>query len=114
VDPKFDRKLADLEARLLSQPGALDPAIRSAAAQGDAVPGPVADYVEKVRRHANTVTDEDVEALRRTGYSDDQIFELTVAAAYGAARARLDAAMAAMMAVGAQPNVASTPEETRP
>ena len=111
MDPKFERKLADLETRLLSQPGALDPAIRSAAAEGDGVPDAVADYVEKVRRHAYTVTDEDVETLRRTGYSDDQIFELTVAAAYGAARARLDAALSAM---GAHSAVASAPQDPRP
>ena len=42
------------------------------------------------------MTDGDVDGLRAAGYSEDEIFELTVAAAYGAARKRLDAGLAAM------------------
>ena len=62
-------------------------------------PDAVAGYVDKVRRHAYQVTDRDIEQLREAGYSEDQIFELTVAAAYGAARLRLDRAMDAMAAL---------------
>ncbi len=95
MEPRFDAKLADVERRVLEGPGTLDPAIRQAAARGD-VPDDLAAYVDKVRRHAYKVTDEDVERLRVVGYSEDQIFELTIAAAYGAARSRLDAAMEAL------------------
>jgi alkylhydroperoxidase family enzyme len=49
-----------------------------------------------VRRHAFKVTDDDVQALRSAGYSEDQIFEMTVAAAYGAAAARLASGLRAM------------------
>jgi len=38
LDPKYATKLKDLEQRLLNGPGTLDPAIRQAAAAGDAVP----------------------------------------------------------------------------
>jgi alkylhydroperoxidase family enzyme len=96
VDPKFERKLRDLEERLLGQPGALDLAVRRAATAGDGVPEALAEYVQKVRVNAYLVTDQDVDELRRSGYSEDQIFELTVAAAYGAARDRLDTALEAM------------------
>ena len=99
MDPKFETKLQDLERRLLQQPGALDTEIRQAAAAGQDVPDAVASYVAKVRRHAYEVTDHDIEQLREAGYSEDQIFELTVAAAYGAARLRLDRAMDAMAAL---------------
>jgi alkylhydroperoxidase family enzyme len=90
VDPKFGTKLEDLERRLLHQPGALDSAIRQAAATGGEVPDALAGYVDKVRDHAYTVTDRDVQQLTQAGYSEDQIFELTIATAYGAARLRLD------------------------
>lgn len=49
-------------------------------------PAPAAfgPYLDKVRRHAYRVTDEDVEQLKRAGHSEDEIFELTVAAAVAA------------------------------
>ncbi len=53
-------------------------------------------YVDKVRRHAYRVTDADVQNLLGAGYSQDQVFELTVAAAFGAARERLAAGLGAI------------------
>ena len=53
-------------------------------------------YVDKVARHAYRVTDEDIAALRTAGYSDDQLFEVTLSAAVGAAWARLDRGLAAL------------------
>jgi alkylhydroperoxidase family enzyme len=52
--------------------------------------------VEKVARHAYKVTDADVDGLREAGYSEDAIFEVTLAAALGAAHARLSAGLDAM------------------
>jgi len=46
-------------------------------------------YVEKVRLHAYRVVDADVDALRTAGWSDEQIFELTVATALAAGLERL-------------------------
>jgi alkylhydroperoxidase family enzyme len=57
------------------------------------VPDELSDWVEKVARHAYRTTDEDIESLKAVGYSEDQLFELTVAAALGAARARLERAL---------------------
>jgi alkylhydroperoxidase family enzyme len=62
---------------------------RRAAFDGEVGATPVARYVETVRRHAHRVTDEDIGELRAAGLSDDVIFELTVAAALGAASERL-------------------------
>jgi hypothetical protein len=59
------------------------------------VPPALTPYVDTVARHAYQVTDADVAALRR-GNSDDALFEITVAAAVGAALHRLDRGMAAL------------------
>ena len=53
-------------------------------------------YVQKVALYAYRVTDEDIEALHRAGYSDEAIFELTVSAALGAGTARLERGLAAL------------------
>jgi alkylhydroperoxidase family enzyme len=50
-------------------------------------------YLDKVRRHAHRITNEDIEALTRAGYSDDVVFELTVAAAVAAGLERRDAGL---------------------
>ena len=41
-------------------------------------------------------TDNDIEALRQTGYSEDAIFEITISAALGAATARLARGLSAL------------------
>ena len=50
-------------------------------------------YLDKVRRHAYRVTDADVEALRASGFSEDEIFEQTVSAAVSEGLMRLNAAL---------------------
>ena len=60
------------------------------------VPAPLASYLEKVSLHAYKVTDADVAALAPAGYSEDAAFEVTVAAAVGAALYRLECGMAAL------------------
>jgi alkylhydroperoxidase family enzyme len=53
----------------------------------------LAPYLAKVRSGAFAVTDEDVEELKRTGLSEDEIFEATTAVAAAEGLRRLDAAM---------------------
>jgi hypothetical protein len=105
-------RYADLKQRLednvLGTPGQAAPALRRAAfaraarlgggtaSTADDVPAPLAGYVEKVARHAYRVTDDDVAALLRAGSSEDAVFELTVAAALGAALGRLERGLAAL------------------
>ena len=48
-------------------------------------------YLAKVHERPYTVTDADVDALRRR-YTEDQLFEIIVSAAFGAAAERLAAA----------------------
>ena len=50
-------------------------------------------YLEKVRRHAYSITDQDVQELKDAGYSEDEIFEFTVSAAVAAGIERLNAGL---------------------
>jgi alkylhydroperoxidase family enzyme len=70
--------------------------VRRAATGDGEVPEALKTYVKKVREYAYKVMDEDIEDLRQAGYSEDQIFELTVSIALGAASNRLKMARAAL------------------
>lgn len=97
-----------LTEAILESPGGLAPparraiearAARRGGPQTGADDGVLADleaFVEKVARHAYRVTDADVDGLRAAGYSEDAIFEATLAAALGAGRARLERGLAAL------------------
>jgi alkylhydroperoxidase family enzyme len=93
----FDALIKDV----LEQPGTAEPALRRAASQNRAaeLPPELVAYVDKVERHAYKVTDEEVAALKASGYSEDQLFEITVAAAVGAALRRLEAGLAPLRKV---------------
>jgi alkylhydroperoxidase family enzyme len=67
--------------------------LRDAAQPNRPIPAKAAAYAATVRRHAYRVTDAQVEALRAAELSEDDIFELTVAAAVGAGLERLDAGL---------------------
>jgi alkylhydroperoxidase family enzyme len=87
---------------ILETPGDADTALRARVAafaagrETSALPDDLRPYVDKVAKNAYQVVDEDIDRLREAGYSEDAIFELTLAAALGAARARLDAGLGAM------------------
>ena len=70
--------------------------LREAAQPDRHAPPEFAAYLEKVRNAAYTVTDADVQALKDAGYSDDEIFEQTVAAAVGAGLHRLEKGLACL------------------
>jgi hypothetical protein len=98
ADDPTDRhrpKLEALGAAILSGRAVLPPEARQAAARNDQVPEPFADYVDTIHRHAYRVTDRMVAELAE-GAGDDEVFEISVAAAYGAARERLEAGLRAV------------------
>ena len=66
--------------------------LRRIAASVDVAPAGMEAYLAKVRDRAYTVTDADVERLEAAGFSEDEIFEQTVAAAIREGLRRLDAA----------------------
>ena len=89
VNDPYSSKVRQLEGAVLSGPGTLDPAVRKAASRAAGLPEVLDLYVKKVVQHAYQVTDTDITVLRQAGYSDDQIFEVTVSAALGAGLVRL-------------------------
>lgn len=87
---------AAVTAAILDGAHATDRATRRQAYDGALPPGPLADYVDTIRRHAHEVDDELVAAARKAGLDDDGLFELAVAAAVGQASRQLDGALAAL------------------
>ena len=69
---------------------------RKAAFDNTGLDDPVRTLIEKVADRSYTVTDEDVAAVRAVGLSEDQVFELIVCAAIGAADRQNTAATAAL------------------
>ncbi len=92
---RYDALVTNVKEAVLRSPGATAPALREAIFAGEAagIPSDIAAYVDTVKRHAYRVTDQDVEALKQAGYSEDAIFEATGAAALGAALMRLEIGM---------------------
>jgi molybdate-binding protein len=68
-------------------------ALRAAARPERPAPPEFATYLEKVRLHAYKVTDRDIEEHKAAGFSEDENFEQTVAAAVAAGLERLDAGL---------------------
>lgn len=60
------------------------------------VPADLEPYLKKVALYAYKTTDADVGRLHEAGYSEDQIFELTLSAALGAGLVRLERGLAAL------------------
>ncbi|MCI0570862.1 MAG: hypothetical protein L0Y66_08930 [Myxococcaceae bacterium] len=94
---RYQSAVKDMRASVLESAGATAPELRRAAASREAhLPQELAGFIGKVHALAYKVTEEDVQALRAAGYSEDALFELTVSAALGAGLERLDAALAAV------------------
>ena len=70
--------------------------LRDAAQPERPAPPAFAPYLAKVRDGAYALTDEDVQALKAAGYSEDEIFEQTVSAAVAAGLERLEAGLSAL------------------
>ena len=70
--------------------------LREAAKPDRPAPPEFAAYLDKVRNQAYKVTDADVQALKDAGFSDDQIFEQTVAAAVDAGLHRREQGLACL------------------
>ncbi|MCA9713417.1 MAG: hypothetical protein H6713_14270 [Myxococcales bacterium] len=60
------------------------------------LPRELSRYVDTIALHAYKVSDADVEMLKSAGYSEDEVFELTLCAALGAALGRYERGVAAL------------------
>lgn len=81
-------------AALLQGSGATPNGLRQAIASGSAPPE-LMTLVQKIRSRPYAVTNEDLDALRDR-YTEDQLFEIIVAAAFGAANDQIVAAHRAL------------------
>lgn len=70
--------------------------LRHAAATGGAVSEQWSAYVATVRDASYKVTDSDIAGLKAAGFGEEEIFEVTVATALGAALDRLAAGLRAV------------------
>jgi alkylhydroperoxidase family enzyme len=87
LDTKGDAAL-DLRAAVAARAAALSDGEPGA----EELPGPLGAYTDKVALHAYKVVDADIASLQSDGLSEDAIFELTLAAALGAAGSRYEKA----------------------
>ncbi len=87
---------ASATATVLDGVGTTSPERRRAAFDNTNVEEPARALVDKVAKTAWKVSDEDVAAAKAAGLAEDEIFELTVAAAFGQATRQLAAALAAV------------------
>ncbi len=105
---RYDELAENQRRAALESPGVTEPSLRRAvaaraAALGGgpaggavAIPEGLRRFVDDIALHAYRITDEDVAALRRSGRSEDEIFEVSVAAAVGAGLARLERGLAVL------------------
>jgi alkylhydroperoxidase family enzyme len=96
IESRYPRLHKMLRYAVLVAPARADAALRRAAYCEEGLAEPLSGYVEKLRQHAYRVQDHDIERALDTGYSEDQIFEVTIAAALGAGDARLRAGLSAL------------------
>lgn len=82
--------------RVLRGDGKTTREVRAAAFGNEAVPSSCAAFVDKVAKTAWTIGDDDVDAVKRAGLSEDEIFEIAVSAALGHSTRQLETALAAV------------------
>jgi len=87
-----------LVARIVDGGGRASHAERRAAFDNAGLAEPLSTLIDRVAKHANRVTDEDIAAARASRLSEDQIFEVVVCAAVGHATRQYDTALAALAA----------------
>jgi AhpD family alkylhydroperoxidase len=88
--------VADLRHAVLDAPATTDPALRTAAASGGPLPEPWQSYATTVRDASYKITSADIDRLTGAGHTEEEIFEVTVAAAVGAATRGFDAGRRAL------------------
>jgi len=77
--------VANLCHAALEAPAVTEPELRTAAAAGGPLPDEWHSYAATVRDASYKITDADIDGLVAAGHTEEEIFEVTVAAAVGAA-----------------------------
>jgi hypothetical protein len=96
--PKDKKRTAHraLVTRVLEGDGRASRAERRAAFENAGLAEPLRTLIDKVARRPTRVTNEDVAAVKASGESEDQIFELVVCAAIGQATRQYETALEAL------------------
>lgn len=87
-----------LVKRILEGAGKASTSDRRAAFDNSGLAEPLRTLVDTIARQSYRVTEENIDAARLTGLSEDQIFEIVVCAAVGQAARQYDAALKALEA----------------
>jgi AhpD family alkylhydroperoxidase len=85
-----------LRRAVLDAPATTDPALRAAAVNGGPLPEPWQSYATTVRDASYKITGTDIDRLAAAGHTEEEIFEVTVAAAVGSATRGFDAGRRAL------------------
>ena len=104
-----DRKRAAYQAladRILTGPGTTSAAHRASAFASAGIAPAVDPLLTKVANRPTHITDADYATAKAAGFTDDQLFELVIAAAVGRSARMYDAGLAAL-AVAAGPDEAA-------
>lgn len=88
----------ELVDRVLGSGGTAPLPMRRAAFEAAGLGEPLQSLVDKVARYADRVSDDDFDAARAHGLSEDQVFEIVVCAAIGQADRHYTRALAALAA----------------
>jgi hypothetical protein len=98
-----------LVRRILDGAGTASRAVRRAAFENSGLAGSAYVLADKTARVAHRITDEDIAAVKASGLSEDQVFEVVVCAAVGQAVRQHDAALAALDAATGRRNATANP-----
>jgi hypothetical protein len=84
--------------RVLYGAGTAPQSERQAAFEYTRLAEPLKTLIQKVLTQATAITDRDIAAVRASGLTEDQIFEIAICAAVGQATRQYDSARAALEA----------------
>jgi AhpD family alkylhydroperoxidase len=93
---RHDDAAENLRHAVLEAPATTEPALRMAAAAGGPLPDPWRSYATTVHDASYKVTSAEIDRLTAAGCTEEEIFEVTVAAAVGAAVHGFDAGRRAL------------------
>lgn len=82
--------------RILNGAGHASTFDRRAAFNNSCPAGSVGTFGDKVAKHAHMISDEDINAVRASGLSEDQVFEIAVCFAIGQASRQYETALGAL------------------
>jgi alkylhydroperoxidase family enzyme len=85
-----------LVARIVDGEGTASNALRRSVFDNDALTGALRNLAGKVATRPTSITNADIAAVRGSGLSEDQIFEVVVCAAVGQASRQYEAALTAL------------------